>query len=124
MSLRFLNRVLSLSDQIELPAGGRPRSEMLSRKLKRTAPIHPQATAADLESLPDELRVRALPAHPRSEVGIVVPSVPHGANERHNVLGTLRQVIRQPFAKQLLHLVRQPQHDIACRTRSGLGARF
>ena len=81
------------------------------------------ALAGERESVVQQLRPRPAAAHPAAEIRVVLAAVARRANQRHHVLGTLRQVLIEPLAKQCLELVRQAQQYIAGADRTGRGDR-
>ena len=64
------------------------------------------ALQRELETIAQEIRERPLTTHARAEARIVVATASDGLDDGHHVLRTLRVVLREPFSKEILDLVR------------------
>src|SRR5260221_12245631 len=99
-------------------------SELRSIQRRRAVLVEPESFARELEAARQQRGDRPGAAHARAEVGIVVAAAAYLLDQAHHMSGAQRVVLREPIAKQVLDLVRQPQHRPARPARTVRGGCF
>src|SRR6266496_508632 len=107
-----------LVEQTRLIPGARRHAELGDVEIE-IASLQTQSPAGGLEAALQQIGVRTVPLHPRSELALVEPATVGLAYQAEDVPGPERVVRRQPLGEDLLHLVRQAQQDVAGRARPG-----
>jgi hypothetical protein len=72
----------------------------------------------------DQVGPQARALHARGEVGVVVLAATHLVDARHDPVGALRVVQRQPLLEQRRHLPRQAHHRVEGAARAGFPGGF
>ena len=91
---------------------------------RRAWPIEAESALGQGEPPGDQLGIRALAAHARTEARIVKPAAAALADQGEHVPGAERRVRLEPGREQLPQLVRQAEQDVARVTRASRRGRL
>src|SRR5690348_7831488 len=101
----------ALQVQAELIRSLRWGAEVGGRERQHARTPKTAATAGELEAGTQQLREWTHAAHAGAETRVVVAPAAERLHDGHHVPCAIGIVLRQPFAEEILHLVRKSQHD-------------